>query len=828
MKKNISINISGIIFHIEEDGYESLKNYLESINTYFSTYEDSSEIVADIESRIAEIFLARLKNGSQVITAADVQSLMATMGSIEDFEAIEETHNPYSKSDYREDTAYSPGESAPVKKLYRDTKRKILGGVAAGIAHYFNIDPLWIRLILIILLFDLFISMSIGLIVLLGYIVCWIIIPPTDTIEEDKKAKKMFRNPDARVLGGVAGGLAAYFGVEATLIRLLFVISIFLGGAGIIIYFILWIITPEAKTITDKMQMQGEPVTLSNIETNIKKSLNVKEGEDENIFVKILLFPFRLLAIIFSGLGKALGPLLQFLVEALRIIFGIFLVFISIVMLFALLIAGGVMLGIFGGNNFLIFQEVPAELIRESLSPYAVTSAFVFLFIPLLSLALLGIAVIAKRIMVNSVIGWSLLAIWILSLIGISFTLPGIIGSYSSDGIHRVTKTYNLEDKTALLTLREAGLENYQGASLTLRGHGEPEYKLVQSFESRGSSRRDALNNAKMVDYNVVLNDSVFIFDSNLTFTEDATFRAQELEMTLYIPYNQPFKMKEEMKYIIRNTIYNSGHTVSQMEGNLWQFTESGLHCITCEEDLEEETGDNNNYRNFNFEGFSSLNFDGKFEIYVREGNDYKVVISGDDNVDRVDLRKNNNELSIDVNNDNEEDFIKINIEMPELVRLNLEGQSTADIKGFQSNALDIIIADEVRSEIQVQTKRISIQMTDASDLTLIGSTDFMQVDLQDNASLSATEFEAENAEINAEDSSEAYINVTNDLKSTSTPASIIRNKSDQGGLLWDKTNAVEEDYISSKTLLLYTISLARFGIKKANEDLHTLLQSDQ
>jgi len=54
MKKTLSINISGILFHIEEDGYDTLKNYLESINTHFSGYPDSKEIVSDIENRIAE------------------------------------------------------------------------------------------------------------------------------------------------------------------------------------------------------------------------------------------------------------------------------------------------------------------------------------------------------------------------------------------------------------------------------------------------------------------------------------------------------------------------------------------------------------------------------------------------------------------------------------------------------------------------------------------------------------------------------------------------------------------------------------------------------
>src|SRR6478752_8779985 len=90
MKKNISINISGIIFHIEEDGYENLRKYLDSINKYFASFEDSSEILADIESRVAEIFLSKLNEGKQVITADDVNALIATMGSVSDFKAAED------------------------------------------------------------------------------------------------------------------------------------------------------------------------------------------------------------------------------------------------------------------------------------------------------------------------------------------------------------------------------------------------------------------------------------------------------------------------------------------------------------------------------------------------------------------------------------------------------------------------------------------------------------------------------------------------------------------------------------------------------------------
>src|SRR4028119_664805 len=90
MKKNISINLQGLIFHIEEDGYEQLRQYLAAIKTYFSNYAGHGEIVADIEGRIAEVFSGKLNPGKQVITQEDVQALIAQMGSVQDFAQLEE------------------------------------------------------------------------------------------------------------------------------------------------------------------------------------------------------------------------------------------------------------------------------------------------------------------------------------------------------------------------------------------------------------------------------------------------------------------------------------------------------------------------------------------------------------------------------------------------------------------------------------------------------------------------------------------------------------------------------------------------------------------
>ena len=300
------------------------------------------------------------------------------------------------------------------KKLYRDSKHKLLGGVAAGIANYFSIDPLWIRLLFIVLVFDIFLTFSISSLAIIGYIVMWIVLPESDKLREDKKTKKMYRNPDDRVLGGVASGVAAYFGADAVIIRLLFVLTIFLGGTGLIVYIILWIILPEASTITDKVEMKGEPVTLSNIESNIKGSLNVKEEkEDESVFTKIILLPFRIIALIISGLSKALGPVMLFLVDAIRIFAGFIMSIVGVALIFALVVLAGVLLGLLSGAEFVEIDGFPVTLLEESLPIWGIFATFIAIGIPSLVLILLGISVIGRTRTINPTVGWSMFAIWI-------------------------------------------------------------------------------------------------------------------------------------------------------------------------------------------------------------------------------------------------------------------------------------------------------------------------------------------------------------------------------------------------------------------------------
>jgi phage shock protein PspC (stress-responsive transcriptional regulator) len=800
MKKNISINISGIIFHIEEDGYEKLKDYLESINRYFSTFEDSLEIIADIESRIAEIFLARLRDGKQVITIDDVESLIATMGSIKDFQAAEEESAYISRVEAPEPKA---GASEPVvaRRLYRDNKRKLLGGVLAGLAHYFSIDPIWMRLFYLLLFFGVSVLPSSAGILLLAYIVMWIVVPGSDQLVEEKKLKKMYRNPDSKVLGGVAGGIAAYFGIDVVIVRLLFVAGIFIAFAGPILYIILWIILPEAKTLTDKMEMQGQPVTLSNIESTIKKSLNV-EGKEENLWVKILLFPFRLLAALISFLSKALGPFLGFLAEAARILFGVLFILMGILFVLAVLIVFGAMIGLFAsGENFVIYN-IPLDILRRDIQFLPALAAAVTLIIPFLFLAILGFRVIMRQAVISSKLAWTLFALWVLSFAGLSLSLRPVFREFSREGRFSLENTLKPSDRVLLLRFQQIGRDELNAVSLAISAQSDSLIHLDQTFSALGSDRQKGIDNAGMVLYPLEIQDTVLTFPSRLAFAEGAKFRKQELRINLVLPYGQRFRMDPGMRNLLGNYLYRNGFSNSLLADHTWYYTEDGLQCLDCPES-EPATGEEeaagwstpesdaamptlDGYsREYDMTDFYEVEVHSPIKVYVKRSGQYRVVLNGRrEDVNEIVVDKSGDRLSIEFRKGLK--FLHQNtrevtayIFMPEVHRLAFGGASRSFVSGFAGDELEVVLHGAAACDLDVQAKLLTSELNGASKLNLSGRGDEFRSNLSGAASLYGFNYEVKNATIDASSASVARVSASENLQVKSTGNSRVRYRGD-------------------------------------------------
>jgi len=168
MKKAIKINLSGIIFHIDEDAYDKLKNYLDAINSHFTGKDEGNEILNDIESRMAELFQERRKKEEEVISIELVNEVIGIMGDPEDIIDTDESTDPGSKR-----TTYS-AQSSRSRRLYRDTENSVIAGVCGGLGAYFNIDPLIFRILFIVFFF--FGGSSI-----LVYVILWIVIPKAES-----------------------------------------------------------------------------------------------------------------------------------------------------------------------------------------------------------------------------------------------------------------------------------------------------------------------------------------------------------------------------------------------------------------------------------------------------------------------------------------------------------------------------------------------------------------------------------------------------------------------------------------------------------------------
>jgi len=229
MKKTLTVNLNNIVFHIDDDAYEMLQTYLHEIADHFQSEDEKKEIMNDIEARIAELFNEKLQKNKNVVNLIDVQEVIEIMGK----------PNQYTDEEEDQDTLKSDKKSQRTRRFYRDPENAILGGIASGLAAYFNIDVTWIRIILVALVFV---------------------------------------------------------------------------GVGIIvpIYIVVWLVAPQAVTASQRLEMQGEDVTVESIKTELNHAKSYVESEKfkqsaATIGERMLEILRIVLKVIFGFVGVVLG-----------------------------------------------------------------------------------------------------------------------------------------------------------------------------------------------------------------------------------------------------------------------------------------------------------------------------------------------------------------------------------------------------------------------------------------------------------------------------------------------------------------------------------------
>ncbi|MBQ3771265.1 MAG: PspC domain-containing protein, partial [Bacteroidaceae bacterium] len=276
MKKNITINMCGRLYQIDEDACNLLQKYIESLRSSFGRKEGGDEIVDDIEARIAELFDELKKDGIEAITIDDVKAIISRIGEPEQLAGEEEKENAGEETRSAGQKMYDNFRSRTAgKRLFRNPKDKMIAGVLSGLAAYTNTDAVIWRIIAVILFF----FYGVGLI---AYIVLAIVVPVATTDEDFRQMhgegtpqyessrsrtsnRKLFRNPNDKMVAGVLSGLAAYTNTDVIIWRILAIVFTFFYGIGLIAYIVLAIILPEAITPEEKLQMRGREVNPQNL-----------------------------------------------------------------------------------------------------------------------------------------------------------------------------------------------------------------------------------------------------------------------------------------------------------------------------------------------------------------------------------------------------------------------------------------------------------------------------------------------------------------------------------------------------------------------------------
>ncbi|WP_291529137.1 PspC domain-containing protein [Bacteroides sp. UBA939] len=352
MKKTLTVNLGGTVFHIDEDAYRLLDNYLCNLKLHFSKQAGADEIVDDIERRISELFSEKLTSGSQVISIADAEEVIARIGKPEEMETG-------SEEDKTSGSGYGAGSWNNENASYSSRRR-------------------------------------------------------------------LYRNPDDRMLGGVVSGLAAYLNWDVTLLRLLLLIVLICGvGTLVPVYIVCWLVIPEARTAAEKLNMRGEAVTVENIGKTVTDGFE-KVANGVNDYMKSDK-PRTFL----QKMGDVFVMMAGFFLKLCMVIFAIIcspVLFVFGIVFVALLIAA-VSVAIGGGAALISwFPDIDFILPVSPLSAIVMYIAGILVVgIPLVSIVFAIFRPVFNWQPMASGLKWTLLILWIVSstIFFICFTMQG-------------------------------------------------------------------------------------------------------------------------------------------------------------------------------------------------------------------------------------------------------------------------------------------------------------------------------------------------------------------------------------------------------------------
>ena len=515
MNKTVNINLAGMVFHINDDAFEILNNYLNTLKNHFKNEESADEILKDIEGRIAELFTERLNN-KEAVSLTDINEVITIMGEPSQYDDEIEQEKPQEQQHKEEDL-----RKGKRRKVFRDEEGRMIGGVCSGMANYFDISVFWSRIIFFFLLF-------------------------------------------------------------------------IMGPGAPFIYIMLWIALPSAKTTAEKLEMKGEKVNINNIEKNIKDELNIIENKildadkkytkeifgANSFFRKIVDFCIRVITGIFKFTGSC---------------FGIFCILFGVILLFLIFSFA------FSGAEIL-FQNHPMveHVCSNFFNNKSATWLSLFIGIPIVAIILFGLWLVNNtKIHMNYKIG--IFVLWIISLFFLLNSAKDISIEFQEEAKNTIIENIITESDTLYLSMNDVdrvfdNAFDFEGFKVTpfednLMGIGmqldvvkskNDNFNLIKKATARGKNKQIAKEMTEGVGFEFLLEDDNIIFDDFFTISTQK-WRMQELDLTLEIPVGMVVFLDhslEDLIYDIKN-VHNMWDY--DMLGHYWKMKKEGLSCISCE-----------------------------------------------------------------------------------------------------------------------------------------------------------------------------------------------------------------------------------------------------
>ena len=557
MNKTVNINLAGIFFHIDEDAYLKLQRYLEAIKRSFTDSQGRSEIISDIEARIAELFAERIQNEKQVVGVKLVDEVITIMGQPEDYLVDDEIFEDEPQPRQRH-------SSKPSKKLYRDTDNSYIGGVAAGLSHYFGIESIWTRLIWL-----LFAIGSGGTFILI-YLIFWALVPEASTT-----AEKLTMSGDAVNISNIEKKIKDGIDTVSETVK-----------------------NVDFKKHGDKLKEGFENVS-DNISDTVKNVDFNKHGSKLKSSSQTFF--------------DSIGSILMFFLKVMAKFIGIILIIVGVSTLISLIVA----LFTVGFTDAINFPGLDLLYVANAANiPIWLISMLLFfaLGIPFFFVFYLGLKILVNNLKsIGNVAKFTLLGLWLMAIIGLVITGVKQATEHAFDAKVTAKKELNIKSGDTI-NINTINLDQYNSNYYYSRNHS---FKIIEDDngksivsskiryvvksttdsiasisierEATGSNYNTARERAENINYNYALSGNNLNLDSYLTTNVDNKFSEQEVLVIIYLPEGTIIETNKNFrKYYNHLTYYNDIlHKVKK--GNFYKVVKDDVECLDCIEEIEEE-----------------------------------------------------------------------------------------------------------------------------------------------------------------------------------------------------------------------------------------------